>query len=176
MGNILDVVDLKTFFRTKSGLIHAVDGVSFEIRRGERVGIVGESGSGKSTIALSILGLLPSYAKVQGRILLDGNQDLLQASADELRMIRGKRIGMCFQDRGEYLNPGTKVGRQVAEVLMVHEGLSRQEAWQKAIEVMTSVGIPSPEKRANSYPHEFSGGMKQRILISEAIACNPQSL
>jgi oligopeptide/dipeptide ABC transporter ATP-binding protein len=173
VDNILEVVDLKTYYNSSKGMIKAVDGVSFQVRRGERVGIVGESGSGKSTIALSILRLVTSSAKVEGKILLDGETDLLKSSEEELRRIRGKRIGTCFQDPSSYLNPVLKVGEQIAEVLRLHENLGKKEAWQKAVEVMGSVGIPSPEERAHNYAHEFSGGMKQRILIAEAICCKP---
>src|SRR5579862_8680530 len=173
MGDgILDVVDLKTYFATSQGMVRAVDGVSFKIHRGERVGIVGESGSGKSTIALSILRLLPTSAKIQGKIVLD-DINLVESSENELRKIRGKRIGTCFQDPSSYLNPILKVGEQVAEVLRTHEKLGKKEAWEKAVRVMESVGIPSPAERSHNYPHEFSGGMKQRILIAEAICCNP---
>jgi oligopeptide transport system ATP-binding protein len=174
---ILDVQDLQTQFVTDSGLVRAVDGVSFNVKAGEVVGIVGESGSGKSVTNLSILGLLP---KPQGRIAGGSvkfrGDDLVGASEDGLRAIRGNRIAMIFQDPMTSLNPYLRVEEQLAEVVQLHLGLSRPEAVQRAVELLERVGISDAAARIKSYPHEFSGGMRQRVMIAMALLCDPDVL
>jgi peptide/nickel transport system ATP-binding protein len=174
---LLVVDELVTEFRTERGTLRAVDGVSFTVAAGQTVGVVGESGSGKSVTALSILRLLPEPAGriVSGRIVFDG-QELSRASEKELRRLRGDRIAMIFQEPMTSLNPVITGGEQVAEVLRVHRGLGRAAARQKAIELFAQVGIPAPELRVRSYPHELSGGMRQRVMIAMALACDPALL
>ena len=174
---LLDVRDLQTQFVTDSGLVRAVDGVTFDVKAGEVVGIVGESGSGKSVTNLSILGLLP---KPQGRIAggsvrFRGN-DLVGASEDQLRKIRGNRIAMIFQDPMTSLNPYLKVEEQLSEVVQLHLGLDRKAAVQRAVDLLERVGIPDAARRIKSYPHEFSGGMRQRVMIAMALLCDPDVL
>ena len=174
---ILDVQDLKTQFVTDTGLVRAIDGVSFNVRRGEVVGIVGESGSGKSVTCLSVLGLLP---KPQGRIAggsvrFEG-EDLVGASEGTLREIRGNKIAMIFQDPMTSLNPYLQVEEQLAEVVQLHMGLSRKDSVQRAVELLERVGIPDAARRIKSYPHEFSGGMRQRVMIAMALLCDPDVL
>ena len=171
---ILEVCDLHVRITTRRGVVRAVDGVSFEVPRGEAVGIVGESGSGKSVTLRAILGLLPPEARVtSGQILLDGT-DLVQLSSAELNRIRGPKISMIFQEPMSALNPVMRVGRQIAEGPEVHLGYSRARAAERALELMRRVGIPDPERRFRSYPHEFSGGMRQRVMIAIALACDPE--
>jgi oligopeptide transport system ATP-binding protein len=174
---VLRVENLRTYFYTEDGVVRAVDDVSFELRRGSTLGIVGESGSGKTVANLSILRLVPDPPGriVGGRIRFDG-RDLVQLSEHELRGIRGARISMIFQDPMTSLNPYLRVSRQLTEVLELHEGAAPRQARQRAIEMMTRVGIPEAERRIDDYPHEFSGGMRQRVMIAMALLCRPEVL
>jgi oligopeptide/dipeptide ABC transporter ATP-binding protein len=172
---LLSVRDLEASFTTDDGIVRAVDGVSFDVHRGEVLAIVGESGSGKSVTAMTILGLIPTVDVSHGEILWHG-RDLLTMSEDERRKIRGGEIAMIFQDPLSALNPVHTVGRQIGEIARIHEGLSKKEAFARAIEVLDLVGIPQAEKRASNYPHEFSGGMRQRAMIAMAITCKPDLL
>ena len=177
MSAILSVKGLKTAFRGGDGEVLAVRGVSFDLRRGEMLGIVGESGSGKTVTSMSVLQILPSNGRVTaGEILFDG-QDLLSLSSRELRKIRGNRIAMVFQDPMSSLNPLITVGEQVAEMLEEHrKDLSAAEIKKETLKLFDMVRIPDPERRYGSYPHEFSGGMRQRVMISMALACRPDIL
>jgi oligopeptide/dipeptide ABC transporter ATP-binding protein len=172
---LLSVRNLTAGFDTDDGRVQAVDGVSFDITRGEVFAIVGESGSGKSVTAMSVLGLQPTLDVTEGEILWKGT-DLLQLPEDEWRKIRGREIAMIFQDPLTALNPVHTVGRQVGEISRVHEGLSKKDAFERAVEMLDLVGIPEARKRANMYPHEFSGGMRQRAMIAMAISCKPDLL
>ena len=174
---ILVVEDLHVTFKTRgSREVRAVDGVSFDIRPGETLGVVGESGSGKSVTSLAILGLLPSRGvQVSGSIRLDG-RDLLQASNRELQRIRGRQVAMVFQDPMTSLNPVLTVGRQLTEVIVRHTSASRSEARDKAVRLLDRVGIPDARSRLRNYPHQLSGGMRQRVMIAIALACEPQVL
>jgi oligopeptide/dipeptide ABC transporter ATP-binding protein len=175
-GALLEVNSLKTHISTYRGVVKAVDGITFAVANGEAVGIVGESGSGKSMTALSIMRFVPPGARfVEGTIRFDGT-NLLELSDGEMRRIRGCRIAMVFQDPMTYLNPLMKVGDQVAEVLMKHRNLSRAEARAQAVEALRSVRLASPEEVVGQYPHQLSGGMRQRTLIAMAIACRPSFL
>ena len=174
---LLDVRHLETQFKTQDGLVRAVNDVSLYVNRGETLGIVGESGSGKSVTALSILRLIPQPPGeiVAGQIWFDG-QDLLAMSEEEIRHIRGHRIAMIFQDPMTSLNPVLTIGRQITEALELHLGLSGKAAQTRAAELLGMVGIPSAAKRLGSWPHEFSGGMRQRVMIAMALSCEPQLL
>ena len=174
---VLSVDNLKTYFRVKEGLAKAVDGVSFQIHRGETLGLVGESGCGKTVSSLSILKLLemPPAEFHSGSILFEG-QDLLTFSEQQMRNLRGKSISMIFQEPMTSLNPMLSIGFQVGEVLINHEGLTTRQARARTIELLEMVGIPSPEKRITEYPHQLSGGMRQRVMIALALACNPKVL
>ena len=175
--NLLEVQDLKLYFKVKAGKVRAVDGVSFAIKPGEKVGIVGESGCGKSVTALSIMRLIPQppgeYAG--GSVLFEG-QDLLEMPESAMRKIRGSRIGMIFQDPMTCLNPTMAVGKQIAEGLRIHLKLSNEQAQLRAVSLLEQVGIPDASARVNAYPHQFSGGMRQRVMIAMALACNPKLL
>jgi peptide/nickel transport system ATP-binding protein len=173
---LLELQDLRVRFRTRDGIVRAVDGVSFSLERGRTLGIVGESGSGKSVTALTVMGLtrLPNAA-VEGRILFDG-RDLVALRPDELRRIRGKRIGMIFQDPMSSLHPLYRVGWQVEEAIRAHENVSRSAARRRALEALADVGIPNPAERLDSYPHELSGGMRQRVMIAMALVLGPDVL
>jgi peptide/nickel transport system ATP-binding protein len=174
---LLELADLQTVFETEAGTVRAVDRVSFRLARGATLGIVGESGSGKSVMSLSILRLLPTPPGkiVAGRILFEG-QDLLALSEPKMRELRGKAIAMVFQEPMTSLNPVYTVGRQIGEVLRLHEGLTKQNARARSIELLKLVGIPAPDRRIDGYPHELSGGMRQRVMIAMAIACRPKLL
>jgi oligopeptide/dipeptide ABC transporter ATP-binding protein len=174
---LLCVRDLRTEFQTDQGVVRAVDGVSFDVGRGQIVGVVGESGCGKSVTALSILGLLPRPRGriVGGSIQLDG-RELAGLPERDLLQIRGARIAMIFQDPMSSLNPYLSVGEQIAEVIELHLGLSRRLAWQRAVELLERVNIPDPARRAESFPHELSGGMRQRAMIAMALSCEPALL
>ncbi|PZR00259.1 MAG: peptide ABC transporter ATP-binding protein [Cereibacter sphaeroides] len=174
---VLDVRGLKTVFRTRGGEVHAVNSVSFDLRPGELLGVVGESGSGKSVTMMSLVGLLPSPpAEVrQGQVLLDG-EDILHVSPARLRDIRGAKIGFIFQDPMTSLNPVFTVGNQIMEPLRTHLGLTKAQAQTRAAELLDLVGIPDARKRLASYPHQFSGGMRQRVMIAIALACDPSVL
>jgi oligopeptide transport system ATP-binding protein len=174
---LLSVRNMRTTFATEAGLVKAVDGISFDVRRGEVLAIVGESGSGKSVTSLSIMGLLESPpATITADSLSWKGEDLLAAGEKRMRQVRGGEIAMIFQDPLTALNPVHTVGRQVAEMARIHEGLSKKEAWQRAVDMLRLVGIPQPERRADMHPHEFSGGMRQRAMIAMAITCNPDLL
>ncbi len=171
--DLLDIQGLTTHFFTRAGVIKAVDNLSLRLRKGRVLGLVGESGCGKTVTALSILNLVPYPGKiVSGKILFEG-RDLLALSAREMRTIRGARISMIFQEPMTALNPVFTVGNQIAEVLTAHQDVSLQQAMNAAVELLRSVGIPSPEKRVEEYPHQLSGGMRQRVMIAMAIACKP---
>ena len=174
---LIEVKNLRTYFYTEAGTVKAVNNVSFDIYKGEVLGIVGESGSGKSVTSLSINRLIPNPPGeiVSGEVIYN-NQNLLDLSFDEMRNIRGKDIAMIFQEPMTSLNPVLKIGVQMNEVLIKHEGLSVEEATKRSIEMLHAVGIPSPEQRINEYPHQFSGGMRQRVMIAMALQCNPSLL
>jgi peptide/nickel transport system ATP-binding protein len=173
---LLEVKDLRVHFPTEDGLVKAVDGVSFAIREGETLGIVGESGSGKSVSFLTVMGLIDiKRAYIEGEILFRG-QDLLKLPPDEIREIRGDEISMIFQDPLTALNPVHRVGNQIAEVFLAHRNMSKRAALDEAIQLLEVVGIPKPAERARQYPHEFSGGMRQRAMIAMALALSPSLL
>ncbi|HEY7281281.1 MAG TPA: ABC transporter ATP-binding protein [Actinomycetota bacterium] len=173
---LLEVKDLKVHFATEDGVVKAVDGITFSIARGETMGVVGESGSGKSVSFLTIMGLIRSKgAMVSGEVLFKG-QDLLKLPSDELRHIRGSKISMIFQDPMTSMHPFYKVGSQIGEAIRAHQDISKKEAFSQAIEMLRRVGIPRPEERAKQYPHEFSGGMRQRAMIAMALSLNPDLL
>ncbi len=173
---LLSVRNLKTSFFTHVGEVKAVRGISFDVNEGEVLGIVGESGSGKSVTSLSIMGLLQYPGRVvDGEILLNG-EDILTYGKNQMRRVRGKEIAMIFQDPMTSLNPVYTIGNQIMEMILEHEKMSRREARARAIEMLKLVGIPAAEKRIDSYPHEFSGGMRQRVMIALALSCNPKLL
>ena len=173
---LLSVRNLKTSFFTHVGEVMAVRGISFDVNEGEVLGIVGESGSGKSVTSLSIMGLLQYPGRVvDGEILLNG-EDILTYSKNQMRKVRGKEIAMIFQDPMTSLNPVYTIGNQVMEMILEHEKMTKREARARAIEMLKLVGIPAAEKRIDSYPHEFSGGMRQRVMIALALSCNPKLL
>ncbi|HJU53748.1 MAG TPA: ABC transporter ATP-binding protein [Pyrinomonadaceae bacterium] len=176
-GNILSVKDLKTYFETEDGVVKAVDGISFELERGETLGIVGESGSGKSVTNLSIIRLIPEPPGriVSGEILFNG-EDIRALPIEELRRIRGKRIAMIFQDPMTSLNPFMRISKQLMEMTELHLGHTKVQAHEHAIRMLKMVGIPDASSRADSYPHEFSGGMRQRVMIAMALSCEPELL
>jgi peptide/nickel transport system ATP-binding protein len=170
---LLDVRDLRVEIPTRRGVVHAVDGVTFDLDKSEALGLVGESGCGKTMTLRAILGLLPPPGKiVSGEVLFQG-EDLVQLKPRTLNKIRGRSISMIFQEPMSALNPVVRVGDQIAEAPQVHLGLSRKGAWDRAIELMRMVGIPDPVRRARAYPHEFSGGMRQRVMIAIAMSCKP---
>ncbi len=174
---ILEVNDLKTYFHVDEGIVKAVDGVSFVLRQGETLGLVGESGSGKSVTNLSIINLIPDPpGKIMGGQVLYKGKDLLQMSPAEIRDIRGNKISMIFQDPMTSLNPFLRISTQMVETLMLHQKLSKKDALDKAIDMLKMAGIPAAEKRITNYPHQFSGGMRQRVMIAMALSCNPDIL
>ena len=174
---LIEVKNLKTYFYTEAGTVKAVNNVSFDIYEGEVLGIVGESGSGKSVTSLSINRLIPNPpGKIVSGEILYQNKNLLELSYDEMREVRGKDIAMIFQEPMTSLNPVLKIGVQMNEVLIKHENLSEEEATKRSIEILTAVGIPEPKQRINEYPHQFSGGMRQRVMIAMALQCNPSLL
>ncbi|HRC62843.1 MAG: ABC transporter ATP-binding protein [Dehalococcoidia bacterium] len=177
MAKLLEVRNLRTYFYTEEGVVRAVDGVSWELEEGETLGLVGESGSGKSVTAMSILRLIPRPPGriVEGEILFEG-QDLLKASDDEIRHIRGNRIGMVFQEPMTSLNPVLTIGAQIGEALQLHLGLDRAQSDARVTELLELVGIPEAGNRIHDFPHQFSGGMRQRVMIAMALACNPKLL
>jgi oligopeptide/dipeptide ABC transporter ATP-binding protein len=173
---LLEVRDLRVHFPTDDGVVKAVDGVSFSLDPGERLGVVGESGSGKSVTFLAVMGLINrKTTTVEGEILFRG-QDLLKLSNDELRQLRGSKIGMVFQDPMSSLHPLYRVGKQIAEAIQAHEKVDNKEAFKRAIDMLERVGIPRPDERARQYPHEFSGGMRQRAMIAMGLSLNPDLL
>jgi len=174
---LLEVQDLRTYFKVKAGRVRAVDGVSFAIKSGEKLGVVGESGCGKSVTALSIMRLLPQPpAEYAGGSVLFEDEDLLDLQESAMRKIRGGKIGMIFQDPMTCLNPTMTVGKQIGEALRIHLKLGKDEAQKRAIALLEQVGIPAAAERINSFPHQFSGGMRQRVMIAIALACNPKLL
>jgi peptide/nickel transport system ATP-binding protein len=175
-GSFLSVRDLRVRFSTEDGIVKAVDGLSFDVERGKTLGIVGESGSGKSVTNLTVLGLHnPKTSTVEGEILLEG-QDLVTTPEKEMEKLRGNKVAMIFQDPLTALSPYYTVGRQIAEPYMKHTGASKKEARERAIEMLTKVGIPQPKTRVDDYPHQFSGGMRQRAMIAMALVCDPDLL
>ncbi|HXG39593.1 MAG TPA: ABC transporter ATP-binding protein, partial [Candidatus Limnocylindrales bacterium] len=174
---LLDVRNLRTLFHVMDGTVRAVDGVSFQVRRGETVGLVGESGCGKSVTALTIMRLLdiPPAEIAEGEVWFDG-RELLSLPDEEMRRVRGREIAMIFQEPLTSLNPVFTIGDQIAEQVELHLKVSRKEAWERAIEALREVGIPSPERRVRQYPHELSGGMRQRAMIAMALSCEPKLL
>lgn len=174
---IIQIKNLKTYFYTDQGVVPAVDGVSLNINTGETVAIVGESGSGKSVTSVSVMRLVPQPPGkiVEGEILFHG-EDLLEKSEEEMRKIRGNRISMIFQEPMTSLNPSYRIGEQIMEAVCLHLGLSKEEALKKAIEMLSLVGIPSPEKRVHDFPHQLSGGMRQRVMIAMDLSCHPELL
>jgi oligopeptide transport system ATP-binding protein len=177
VNTLLSVRDLKTYFELDEGLVKAVDGVSFDLERGKTLGIVGESGSGKSVTNLSILRLIPSPPGkiVSGQVLFDGH-DILSMPHEAVRKIRGKRIAMIFQDPMSSLNPFMRISAQLMEMTQLHLGYDKSKAYEHAIRMLEMVGIPDPRTRVNGYPHEFSGGMRQRVMIAMALSCSPELL
>jgi oligopeptide/dipeptide ABC transporter ATP-binding protein len=176
-GMLLEIQNLQTHFVTDAGTVRAVDGVNLTVRKGETLGIVGESGCGKSVTALSVLRLIPNPPGkiVAGKILLEG-RNLLDLPEDEMRKVRGGSISMIFQEPMTSLNPVFTVGDQIAEGIRLHQRLSKRESWNKAIEMLRLVRIPDPERRVKEYPHQMSGGMRQRVMIAMALSCNPHLL
>jgi len=177
MNELLEVKDLKTYFFTHEGTVKAVDGINLKLNKGETLGLVGESGCGKSVTALSIMRLIPSPPGkiVGGKIRFEGN-NLLELDEKEMRKIRGRKISMIFQEPMTSLDPMFTIGDEIAEVIKLHQGLKKDEARKKAIESLRIVGMPDPDKRINEYPHELSGGMRQRAMIAMALSCNPALL
>ncbi len=175
--SILDIKDLTIHFHTDAGVVHAVNSVSFSLNKGEVLGMVGESGCGKSVTALSILGLLPVPPAriVRGEVLFDG-KNMLLLNHEEMRKIRGHRISMIFQEPMTSLNPVFTIGNQIAEAVMLHQGLSKKDSYERTLELLKSVQIPSPEQRIREYPHQLSGGMRQRVMIAMALSCHPSIL
>ncbi len=174
---LLDVKGLETQFKTPDGIVHAVNGVSFGLKEGETLGVVGESGCGKSVTMLSVLGLIPSPpGKVTAGEAKFFGQDLLKMSNDEIRHVRGAQISMVFQDPMTSLNPVLTIGRQLEEPLILHIGMTKNQARERAAELLAMVGIPNPKDRLNDYPHQYSGGMRQRVMIAMSLACSPQIL
>src|SRR3990172_3701220 len=177
MSTLLQVRDLRTHFFTDEGVVRAVDGISYDLQEGETMGLVGESGCGKTVSALSILRLIPSPPGkiVGGEVIFDG-EDLLKVDEEEIRHIRGNRIAMIFQEPMTSLNPVLTIGRQITEALELHLKMDRHSASRRAVELLEMVGIPEAATRLNDYPHQFSGGMRQRVMIAMALSCNPKLL
>jgi oligopeptide/dipeptide ABC transporter ATP-binding protein len=176
MTHLLEVKNLQTHFPTRAGLVKAVNDVSFHVDEGELLGLVGESGCGKSITALSVMRLVAPPGKILGGEILFKGENLLQFSDDKMREIRGNDIAMIFQDPMTSLNPVYTVGEQIAEALRLHRNLNKKDAWNEAVEAMKEVSIPDPSRRVNDYPHQLSGGMRQRVMIAMALACNPELL
>jgi oligopeptide/dipeptide ABC transporter ATP-binding protein len=177
MADLLNVEGLETQFKTRDGIVHAVNGVSFHLKEGETLGIVGESGCGKSVTVMSMLSLIPQPPGevVAGEAVYQG-KDLLKMSNEEIRHVRGSQVSMVFQDPMTSFNPVLTIGRQVAEPLEIHNGVPRKQAFERAAEMLDMVGIPSAKDRLDDYPHQFSGGMRQRVMIAMSLICTPQVL
>lgn len=175
MEKLLEVKDLKISFSTYDGVVQAVRGVNFDIKKGETLAIVGESGSGKSVTTKAIMQLLPEHSKLEGEILFNGD-DIAKKSDKQMQKVRGQEISMIFQDPMTSLNPTLKIGTQIMEPLIKHQKMNRSQARKRTIELLELVGIPNPEQRIKQYPHQFSGGMRQRVVIAIALACNPKLL
>jgi peptide/nickel transport system ATP-binding protein len=174
--SLLEVRDLKTHFRTDDGIVKAVDGVNFSVEKGQTLGIVGESGCGKSVTCLTIMGLNPKINTISsGEVLFDGD-DILHTSASKLRELRGDKIAMIFQDPMTSLNPVYTIGAQLQEAVLLHRDVTKKQARARGLELLKAVGIPRPERRIDDYPHQFSGGMRQRVMIAMALACSPKLL
>jgi len=173
--SLLEVKDLKVSFVGKKKTTNIVAGLSFTVEKGKTLCIVGESGCGKSMTSLSVMGLLPKTGQIKGEILLKG-ENLAEKSMKQMSKIRGNQISMIFQEPMTSLNPVQTVGKQIAETIIIHQNVNKKEAHQKAVEMLQLVGIPSPEKRVDAYPHELSGGMRQRVMIAIALSCNPELL
>ena len=173
MSNVLEVKNLKTYFYTDEGVVKAVDDVSFSVEKGKTLGLVGESGCGKSVTAMSISRLISPPGRIAGGEILLSGRNLLALNDEEMRQVRGSQISMIFQEPMTALNPVLTVGFQIAEAVLAHERVSRREAWSRAVEAMRAVAIPDAEKRAKDYPHQLSGGMRQRIMIAMALVCHP---
>lgn len=169
---LLSITNLKTWFPSRDGIVKAVNAVDLEIKENERFGLIGETGSGKTILGMTIMRLLQPDTMIEGEIVYKG-RDLLKLSEEEMRKIRGKEIAMILQNPTTSLNPVLKVGNQIAEAIRLHQGLDKRAAKEKVVEMLEAVKIPSPEKRVNEYPHEFSGGMRERVMIAMALACNP---
>jgi len=177
MAELLSVKGLETQFKTREGMVHAVNGVSFDLKEGETLGIVGESGCGKSVTVMSMLRLIPQPpGKIAAGEALYQGRDLLKMNDEEIRKVRGAQISMVFQDPMTSFNPVLTIGDQVSEPLMIHKGMSRKQALERAVETLTLVGIPNPKDRLTDFPHQFSGGMRQRVMIAMALTCSPQIL
>lgn len=177
MTILMEVKNLKTRFHTQEGTVYAVNGVSYTLNEGETLGVVGESGCGKSVHALSIMGLIPQPpGDVEAEVINFRGRDLIQLSSEEMRLLRGSEIAMVFQDPMTSLNPVLTIGHQITEALKLHLGMDNQQSRERATELLAMVGIPSAEKRLDDYPHQFSGGMRQRAMIAMALSCNPQLL
>ncbi len=177
MATLLDVRNLKTEFHTQDGIVHAVNGVSFTVDEGETLGLVGESGCGKSVSMLSVMRLIPMPPGkiVSGQVLFQG-RDLVQVDDEEIRSVRGNKIAMVFQDPMTSLNPVLTIGTQISEALELHLGMTKEQARKRSVELLKMVGIPEAENRLDDYPHQFSGGMRQRVMIAMALSCSPQLL
>jgi oligopeptide transport system ATP-binding protein len=176
-GHLLELDDLKMYFHTQDGVVKAVDGVSYTLDRGETLGVVGESGSGKSVTAMTIMGLIDMPpGRIEGGDVRYRGRSLLEMSEEEMQGVRGNDIAMIFQDPMTSLNPVYTIGRQLGEGLRLHRGYSKQEALERSVELLDLVGIPNPEQRVKDYPHQFSGGMRQRVMIAMALACDPDIL
>ena len=173
---LLEVKNLETEFKIKRGTVKAVNGVSFQVDKGEILAVVGESGSGKSVTSLSVMGLIQSPGRVAGGELLFNGEDLLKKSKKEMEKIRGDRISMIFQEPMTSLNPVYRIKDQIMENILTHEKVSKEEAYKRAVKMLDLVGIPDPEKRAHDYPHQMSGGMRQRVMIAMALSCHPELL
>ncbi len=176
MSHLLEVTNLQTHFPTRAGLVKAVNDVSFYVDEGELLGLVGESGCGKSITALSIMRLIAPPGKIAGGSIKFKNEELTTASNARMREIRGDDISMIFQDPMTSLNPVFTVGEQIAEALRLHRNLNKKDAWDAAVDAMKEVAIPDPSRRVKDYPHQLSGGMRQRVMIAMALACNPELL